>query len=218
MRHLKAGRNLGRAPSHRSAMVRNMVTSLFKHEQLETTDARAKELRQVAERMITLAKRGDLHARRQALATIREKAVVHKLFDELKDRFMDRQGGYVRIVKKENRKGDGALISIIQLLLQGRGEEKRQEKRQNRRRFRRHGCCEEERRKAQRKKPFREKTGKGEARSVRQRKRHESMVSAEIQSCQRTSLWRMSPKEVFLPGHSPSPFRLRRQGASWREG
>jgi len=98
-------------------MVRNMVTSLFKHEQLETTDARAKELRQVAEKMITLAKRGDLHARRLALATIREKAVVHKLFDELKDRFMDRQGGYVRIVKKENRKGDGALISIIQLLL-----------------------------------------------------------------------------------------------------
>jgi len=98
-------------------MMRNMVTSLFKHEQLETTDARAKELRQVAERMITLAKRGDLHARRQALATIREKTVVHKLFDELKDRFMDRQGGYVRIVKKENRKGDGALISMIQLVV-----------------------------------------------------------------------------------------------------
>ncbi len=128
MRHLKAGRNLGRAPSHRSAMVRNMVTSLFKHEQLETTDARAKELRQVAEKMITLAKRGDLHARRQALATIREKAVVHKLFDELKDRFMDRQGGYVRVVKKENRKGDGALISIIQLLLQEEGKKKGKKK------------------------------------------------------------------------------------------
>jgi large subunit ribosomal protein L17 len=128
MRHLRAGRNLGRAPSHRSAMIRNMVTSLFKHEQLETTDARAKELRQVAERMITLAKRGDLHARRQALATIREKAVVHKLFDELKDRFMDRQGGYVRIVKKENRKGDGALISIIQLLLQEEGKKKGRKK------------------------------------------------------------------------------------------
>ena len=128
MRHLKAGRNLGRAPSHRSAMVRNMVTSLFKHEQLETTDARAKELRQVAEKMVTLAKRGDLHARRQALATIQEKAVVHKLFDELKDRFMDRQGGYVRIVKKENRKGDGALISIIQLLLQEEGKKKGKKK------------------------------------------------------------------------------------------
>ena len=128
MRHLKAGRNLGRAPSHRSAMVRNLVTSLFKHEQMETTDARAKELRQVAERMITLAKRGDLHARRQALATIKEKAVVHKLFDELKDRFMDRQGGYVRIVKKENRKGDGALISIVQLLLKEEGKKKGKKK------------------------------------------------------------------------------------------
>jgi len=128
MRHLRAGRNLGRAPSHRSAMVRNLVTSLFKHEQMETTDARAKELRQVAERMITLAKRGDLHARRQALATIREKAVVHKLFDELKDRFMDRQGGYVRVVKKENRKGDGALISIVQLLLKEEGKKKGKKK------------------------------------------------------------------------------------------
>ncbi len=126
MRHLKAGRNLGRNSSHRLAMLRNMVTSLFKHEQLETTDARAKELRQVAERMITLAKRGDLHARRRALATIREKAVVHKLFAELKDRFMDRQGGYVRIVKKENRNGDGALVSIVQLLLQE--EEKKKDK------------------------------------------------------------------------------------------
>jgi large subunit ribosomal protein L17 len=128
MRHLRAGRNLGRAPSHRTAMLRNMVTSLFKHEQVETTDARAKELRQVAERMITLAKRGDLHARRQALATLREKAVVHRLFDELKDRFMDRQGGYVRIVKKENRKGDGALISIIQLLLKEESKKKSKKK------------------------------------------------------------------------------------------
>ena len=128
MRHLKAGRNLGRTSSHRLAMLRNMVTSLLKHEQLETTDAKAKELRQVAERMITLAKQGDLHARRQALATIREKAVVHKLFDELKDRFMDRQGGYVRIVKKENRKGDGALISIIQLLLKEEGKKKGKKK------------------------------------------------------------------------------------------
>jgi large subunit ribosomal protein L17 len=105
-----------------------MVTSLFKHEQMETTDTRAKELRQVAERMITLAKRGDLHARRQALSTIREKTVVHKLLDELKDRFMDRQGGYVRIVKKENRKGDGALISIVQLLLKEEGKKKGKKK------------------------------------------------------------------------------------------
>jgi len=93
-----------------------MVTSLLKYEQIETTDAKAKSLRPVAEKMITLAKRGDLHARRQALAYIQDKAVTHRLFDELKDRYLNRQGGYVRIVKKGVRKGDGAPISIIQLV------------------------------------------------------------------------------------------------------
>ena len=116
MRHRKAGRNLGRDTSHRKAMLRNMVTSLFKHEQLETTDARAKELRIVAEKMISLAKRGDLHARRQALGYIRDKATTTKLFEDLKERYLDRQGGYIRTVKKGNRKGDGAPISVIQLL------------------------------------------------------------------------------------------------------
>ena len=116
MRHRKAGRNLSRNTSHRKAMLRNMMTSLFRHEQLETTDAKAKELRPLAEKMITLAQRGDLHARRQALAVLQDKDVAHRLFDEQKDRFLNRQGGYVRIVKKETRKGDGAPISIIQLL------------------------------------------------------------------------------------------------------
>ncbi|MBW2066945.1 MAG: 50S ribosomal protein L17 [Deltaproteobacteria bacterium] len=116
MRHRKAARKLGRTSSHRKAMLRNMMTSLFKYEQLETTDAKAKELKRVAEKVITLAKRGDLHARRQALARLQEKGVTHKLFEELKNRFADRQGGYVRIVKKGLRKGDGASISIVQLL------------------------------------------------------------------------------------------------------
>lgn len=116
MRHRKARKHLGRDSSHRRAMFRNMVTSLFKYEQIETTDAKAKHLRPIAERMITLAKRGDLHARRQALAYIMDKQVTHRLFDELRDRFMDRQGGYVRIIKKGNRKGDNAPISIVQLI------------------------------------------------------------------------------------------------------
>ena len=116
MRHRKAGRKLGRDSSHRKAMLRNMVTSLFKYEQLETTDAKAKRLRPVAEKMITLAKRGDLHARRQTLAYIRDKTITHRLFEELKDRYLEMQGGYVRIIKKGNRKGDGAPISIVQLL------------------------------------------------------------------------------------------------------
>jgi large subunit ribosomal protein L17 len=93
-----------------------MVTSLFKYGQLETTEAKAKQLRPVAEKMVTLAKRGDLHARRQALSFIKEKAVTHRLFNEIKDRYMDRQGGYIRVVKKGYRKGDGAPVSVVQLL------------------------------------------------------------------------------------------------------
>lgn len=127
MRHLKSGRQLSRNSSHRKAMMRNIVTSLFKHEQIETTDAKAKELRSVAEEIITLAKRGDLHARRQALAYLTDKSVTHKLFDELKNRYLNRQGGYLRIIKKANRKGDGAGISVVQLL-QGEGEDKKTKK------------------------------------------------------------------------------------------
>jgi len=93
-----------------------MVTSLLEHERIQTTDAKAKELRGVAERMITLGKRGDLHARRQALGVIRSKEVTAKVFDELAERFRDRPGGYTRVVKIGNRGGDAAPVSIIELL------------------------------------------------------------------------------------------------------
>jgi len=93
-----------------------MVTSLFAHEQIETTDTKAKVIRPVVEKMITLAKRGDLHARRQVLAYMEEPSVVHKLFEQAKDRYSNRQGGYLRIIKKGFRKGDGAPVSIVQLL------------------------------------------------------------------------------------------------------
>ncbi len=116
MRHRKAGKELGRSSSHRRAMLRNMTTSLFKYEQIETTDAKAKALRPVAEKMISLAKQGNLHARRQALAYMNDKTVTHNLFDELKERYSDWQGGYLRIIKKGTRKGDGASISIVQLI------------------------------------------------------------------------------------------------------
>lgn len=122
MRHRKAGNQLGRNTSHRRAMLRNMVTSLFKYEQIETTDAKAKAIRPIAEKMITLAKRGDLHARRQALSYMQDKEVTHRLFDELKGRFSNREGGYLRIVKKGFRKGDGASISVVQLLSNDEGE------------------------------------------------------------------------------------------------
>ncbi|RLB42688.1 MAG: 50S ribosomal protein L17 [Deltaproteobacteria bacterium] len=128
MRHRKAGKHLGRDSSHRRAMFRNMVTSLFRYEQIETTDAKAKQLRPIAERMITLAKRGDLHARRQALAYMMDKKVTHRLFEELRERFMDRQGGYVRIIKKGNRKGDNAPISIVQLISAEEGKKKKKKK------------------------------------------------------------------------------------------
>ncbi len=116
MRHRKAGKQLGRNTGHRRAMLRNMVTSLFAHEQVETTEAKAKVVRPLAEKMITLAKRGDLHARRYALAYLKDKTVVHNLFDQAKSRFQDRQGGYLRIVKKGTRRGDGAPLSVIQLI------------------------------------------------------------------------------------------------------
>ena len=129
MRHQKSGKKLGRDSSHRMAMLRNMATSLFKHEQLETTDTKAKELRPIVEKMISLAKRGDLHARRQALSYLNDKKTTHQLFEELKDRYINRQGGYVRIVKKGLRKGDGAPVSIIQLL-PGETEKKKSKKKE----------------------------------------------------------------------------------------
>lgn len=116
MRHKLTGRRLGRTTSHRMAMFRNMTTSLFEHERIVTTAEKAKELRPIAEKMITLAKRGDLHARRQALSFIRSKDVVEKLFTVIKDKFSDRKGGYTRILKTGVRKGDAAGMAIIELV------------------------------------------------------------------------------------------------------
>jgi len=116
MRHNKSGKRLGRNSSHRAAMLRNMVTSLIEHEKITTTDIRAKELRKIAERMITLGKRGDLHARRQALQVIRDGKIVAKLFDLVAPRYKERQGGYTRIIKLGMRAGDKASLSIIEFV------------------------------------------------------------------------------------------------------
>lgn len=116
MRHRKAGRRLGRTTSHRLAMVRNMVTSLLDHERIVTTTPKAKEVRKVADKMITLGKRGDLHARRQALSLVRDKGVVAKLFSKLRDEYMDRNGGYTRIIQTGNRAGDAAPMAILELV------------------------------------------------------------------------------------------------------
>lgn len=116
MRHRKAGRKLNRTPAHRKAMLRNIVTSLLEHERIVTTVPKAKEARRVTEKMITLAKRGDLHARRQAMAYIRSKGIVAKLFDEISSQYADRQGGYTRIIRTGNRYGDAAPMAIVELV------------------------------------------------------------------------------------------------------
>lgn len=116
MRHRKTGRRLGRTTSHRDAMLRNMVTSLLDQERIVTTVPKAKEARRIAERMITLGKRGDLHARRQALSYIRSKNIVAKLFDQLSVQYAERQGGYTRIIRTGNRLGDAAPMAIIELV------------------------------------------------------------------------------------------------------
>ncbi len=116
MRHQHKGRQLGRTVAHRRALLRNMASSLFRHEQVVTTTAKAKELRPFAERLITLARRGDLHARRQVERHIRDRSVSGRLFQEIGPRFASRPGGYTRILKLGHRRGDGAELARIELL------------------------------------------------------------------------------------------------------
>lgn len=116
MRHGIAGRKLSVTSAHRVAMFRNMATSLLKHEQITTTLPKAKELRPYVERIITLGKRGGLHARRQALAQIRDEKIVAKLFGEIAERYKARQGGYCRVLKAGMRYGDAATMAVIELV------------------------------------------------------------------------------------------------------
>ena len=109
-------RKLGRNTAHRKAMLRNLVTDLFREERISTTNMRAKEARKEAEKLITLAKRGDLHARRQALGYIYDETVVTKLFDEIAPRYQDRNGGYTRILKLGPRRGDNAETVFLELV------------------------------------------------------------------------------------------------------
>ena len=115
MRHLNAGRKLNRSAAHRRALFRNLVTALFERERIRTTDAKAKEVRRLAERMITLGKDGSLAARRRALTFIQRRAVVKRLFEDIAPRFKERAGGYTRIIKLGIRHGDAAPVSVIQL-------------------------------------------------------------------------------------------------------
>ena len=116
MRHGKVHRKLNRTAEHRRAMFANMCAALIKHEQIVTTLPKAKELRPVVEKLITLAKRGDLHARRQAIAQIRDVAMVKKLFDVLGPRYKERKGGYTRVLKAGYRHGDSAPVGVIEFV------------------------------------------------------------------------------------------------------
>lgn len=156
MRHSVSGRKLSRNTSHRLAMFRNMVTSLLQHERVYTTDAKAKEIRRWADWMITLGKRGDLHARRQALQVVRDKNVVAKLFSDLAQRYQARSGGYTRTVKVGFRPGDGAPISIIELVA---GET---EKKKKKRKGKKEGAAASARKKAAPAKPAKERKEKKE--------------------------------------------------------
>lgn len=129
MRHKRIGRKLGVTTKHRKAMFRNMLTDLFRHEKIKTTDTRAKEIRRIAEKYITLAKKGTLHARRMAAGYVRDKEVLQKLFDELAARFKERPGGYTRIVKLGVRVGDNAPISLIELIKEEYKPKKKRPKR-----------------------------------------------------------------------------------------
>src|SRR5271167_4084595 len=114
MRHLNRGRKLNRTSSHRKALFRNLVLSLIEHERIKTTDAKAKELRRYADRMVTLGKRGDLAARRRAFSFMQSRDAVKRLFDEIAPRFRERNGGYTRVVKFGFRRGDAAPLSIVE--------------------------------------------------------------------------------------------------------
>jgi large subunit ribosomal protein L17 len=116
MRHLKHGRKLGRTTAHRKALLRNLATALLEHERIITTEPKAKELRRVADKLVTLGKRGSLHARRQALQTVQSTTVVQKLFNEIAPRFAERQGGYTRILRLGYRPGDAAAMVVIELV------------------------------------------------------------------------------------------------------
>ncbi len=124
MRHRNYGGKLGRTSAHRKALLRNLVTALFDHERIETTDAKARELKRVADKMITLGKRGDLHARRQALSVIQSRDVTSKVFSDLAERFRTRPGGYTRVLKVRTRPGDDAPLSIVELVESKKAAEK----------------------------------------------------------------------------------------------
>ena len=133
MRHLKSGRKLGRTKSHRKALLANLATSLFAHKSIVTTTPKAKEARSTVERLVTFAKKGDLASRRRVLRTVKNKALVKELFEDIAPKYADRNGGYTRVIKIGNRKGDNAPMAIFEMVgYEGIKAEKIEKQRQRR--------------------------------------------------------------------------------------
>ncbi len=184
MRHRKAGLKLNRTSSHRKAMFRNMVTSLFKHERIRTTDVKAKELRRWADNLITLAKRGDVHARRQALSIVREKDVVHKLFAEAKEKYGTVSGGYTRIVKLGRRPGDAAPISLIELVFSAEDKKKKKAKKKEKAAIKRKEVAEKkeavEEKKEEKKEAVTEEKAAEESKEILDKEEDETEAAAKV--------------------------------------
>jgi large subunit ribosomal protein L17 len=164
MRHLRTVSKLNRNKSHRRALLMNMANSLFQHESIKTTDTKAMELRRVADRLITLAKRKDLHAMRLVFAFLRDKAIVKKLFADIGDRYLSINGGYTRVLKIGRRKGDAAPMAIIELTQKREPEDKAKKE-----------TKEQPKKEAKEKKPKKEATEKPKrARKVKEEKKEEA--------------------------------------------
>ena len=184
MRHRKAGLKLNRTSSHRQAMFRNMVTSLLKHERIRTTDVKAKELRRWADNLITLAKRGDVHARRQALSIVREKDVVHKLFAEAKEKYGTASGGYTRIVKLGRRPGDAAPISLIELIFSEEDKKKKKAKKKEKAAIKKKEVAEKkeavEEKKEEKKEAVTEEKAAEESKEILDKEEDETEAAAKV--------------------------------------
>jgi len=177
MRHKKKGRALNRTRSHRKWLLSNLITSLFIHEKIITTTAKAKQARPLAEKMITFARRGDLHARRQVLRFIRDKEVVRKLFETLGARFKDRPGGYTRIIKIGSRAGDNAPMALLELIPE---EESRKSGARKRRRRGRKKEAEPARATAQESEEAAEESLTEESPAAAAEKQEEAVAGAEV--------------------------------------
>jgi len=130
MRHGKKTKKLSRTKSHRKAMLANMAASLFLYHVIKTTEAKAKEVKKLADKLITLAKKGNLHAHRQVYDVIKDRKLVKKLFDEIAPKLMDREGGYTRVLKLGTRRGDGASLSVVKLLVEKPASEEKEGKKE----------------------------------------------------------------------------------------